>query len=74
MDITLPGLLADIRNLSYMFYGFAIIWAIIIGYLWTLSRQERDLRAEVEALKKSVDAASPKESEREVPSTRGKET
>lgn len=74
MDITLPGLLADIRNLSYMFYGFAIIWVVIIGYLWTLSRQERDLRAEVEELKKSVDAASPKESERAVPSTRGNET
>jgi CcmD family protein len=60
MDVTLPGLLADIRNLSYMFYGFAIVWVILIGYLWSLSRQERDLRAQVDELKKSVDASSQK--------------
>jgi CcmD family protein len=60
MDVTLPGLLADIRNLSYMFYGFAIVWVILIGYLWTLSRQERDLRVQVDELKKSVDVSSQK--------------
>jgi hypothetical protein len=60
MDVTLPGLLADIRNLSYMFYGFAIVWVILIGYLWTLSRQERDLRVQVDELKKSVDASAQK--------------
>jgi CcmD family protein len=60
MDVTLPGLLADIRNLSYMFYGFAIVWVILIGYLWTLSRQERDLRVQVDELKKSVDATAQK--------------
>ena len=62
MEVTLPGLLADIRNLSYMFYGFAIVWVILIGYLWSLSRQERDLRAQVDELKKSVDASSQRES------------
>ena len=62
MEVTLPGLLADIRNLSYMFYGFALIWVVVLGYLWAVSRQERDLNAELEELKKSIDAQSQKES------------
>ena len=62
MQVTLADLLADIRNLSYMFYGFALIWIVVLGYLWTVSRQERDLTAEVEELKKSIDSQSQKES------------
>ena len=62
MEVTLPGLLADIRNLSYMFYGFALIWLVVLGYLWAVSRQERDLTVEVEELKKSIDLPSQKES------------
>ena len=62
MEVTLAGLLADIRNLSYMFYGFALIWVVVIGYLWTVSRQERDLAEEIEELKKSIDLPSRKES------------
>jgi CcmD family protein len=62
MQVTLAGLLADIRNLSYMFFGFALIWVVVIGYLWTVSRQERDLSAEVEELKKSIDPQARKES------------
>ena len=62
MQVTLAGLLEDIRNLSYMFYGFALIWIVVLGYLWTVSRQERDLTAEVEELKKSIDPQSQNES------------
>ena len=62
MQVTLADLLADIRNLSYMFYGFALIWVIVLGYLWMVSRQGRDLKTEVEELKKSIDPQSKKES------------
>lgn len=62
MQVTLADLLADIRNLSYMFYGFALIWIVVLGYLWSVSRQERDLTAEIEELKKSIDPQSPKKS------------
>lgn len=62
MDVTLAGLLADIRNLSYMFYGFALIWVVVLAYLWSVSRQGRDLNAEVEELKKSIDPQSQKDS------------
>ena len=62
MQVTLAGLLADIRNLSYMFYGFAVIWVVVIGYLWTVSRQERDLADEIDELKKSINLPPHKES------------
>jgi CcmD family protein len=62
MEVTLAGLLADIRNLSYMFFGFALIWVVVLGYLWTVSRQGRDLDSEVEELKKSIDPESKRES------------
>ncbi len=62
MNPTLPGLLADIRNLSYLFVGFALIWVVVLGYIWTVSRQTRDLHAEIEELKNSVDPQSRKDS------------
>jgi CcmD family protein len=63
MQVTLQDLLAEIRNLSYLFYGYTVIWVIILGYLFTLSRRESHLRAEVDELKRSIEA----EPERERP-------
>ncbi len=54
MQVTLQDLLAEIRNLSYLFYGYTVIWVIILGYLFTLSRREQQLRAEIEELKKTA--------------------
>ncbi len=54
MDITLKDLLAEIRNLSYLFYGYGAIWLIVGAYVFLLSRRENKLRAEVEQLKKAV--------------------
>ncbi len=54
MQVTLQDLLAEIRNLSYLFYGYTVIWVIILGYLFTLSRREQNLRNEIEELKQST--------------------
>ena len=54
MDITLRDLLAEIRNLSYLFYGYTVIWVIVLGYMFTLSRREQNLRDQVEDLKKEI--------------------
>jgi CcmD family protein len=62
MNPTLPSLLADIRNLSYLFVGFALVWVVVLGYIWTVSRQTRDLHTEIEELKNSVDPQSRKDS------------
>ncbi len=54
MDVTLKDLLAEIRNLSYLFYGYTVIWVIILGYVYTLTRREQSLRNEIEELKRTV--------------------
>ncbi len=56
MDVTLKDILAEIRNLSYLFYGYSVIWIIILGYVFTLSRREQNLRGQVEELRRTVDA------------------
>ncbi len=61
MDVTLKDLLAEIRNLSYLFYGYTVIWVIILGYVFWLSRREQNLRDEVEELKKSIENETPRQ-------------
>ncbi len=56
MQVTLQDLLAEIRNLSFLFYGYTVIWVIILGYLFTLSRREQNLRNEIEELKKTANS------------------
>ncbi len=58
MDVTLRDVLAEIRNLAYLFYGYTVIWVIILGYIFTLARRERNLRDQVDELKKIVEEES----------------
>ncbi len=51
MEDLLKTILAEVRNLSYLFFGYAVIWILLFGYLYSLSRRERDLRNEIERLK-----------------------
>ncbi len=44
-------ILMEVRNLSYLFFGFAVIWIFLFAYMYSLSRRERDLQNEVERLK-----------------------
>jgi CcmD family protein len=55
MEVTLKDLLAEIRNLSFLFYGYTVIWVIILLYVFTLSRREKHLRDEIHDLKRSLD-------------------
>ncbi len=52
MQPTLQDLLAELHNLSYLFYGYTVIWVIILLYVFSLTRREQHLRDEIEALKK----------------------
>lgn len=56
MEITLKDLLAEIRNLSYLFYGYTVIWVLLLAYLYALSRRERNLREQIDELKKEIEA------------------
>ena len=55
MPVTLQDLLAEIRNLSFLFYGYSVIWVIIVGYIFWLTRREKDLRDEIDELRKQVE-------------------
>ncbi len=54
MEITLRDLLAEIRNLSYLFYGYTVIWVLVLAYIYSLSRREKNLREQIEELKKEI--------------------
>ncbi len=54
MEVTLKDLLAEIRNLSFLFYGYTVVWVIILGYVYTLTRREQSLRNEVEEMKQRM--------------------
>lgn len=60
MEPTLPDLLSDIRNLSFFFIGFTVIWVFVLSFAFTVSRREKNLRAEIEELKDAADASTPK--------------
>jgi CcmD family protein len=55
MEVTLRDVLAEIRNLSYLFYGYSVIWIIILGYIFTLTRREQSLRQQVQELTQAVE-------------------
>lgn len=52
MEDLLKDILREVRNLSYLFFAFGLIWALLFFYLWSLSRRERDLQREVDEMKK----------------------
>ena len=41
----------SIQNFDYLFTAFAILWVVVFGYFFFLTRQLADLRREVNALR-----------------------
>ncbi len=56
MDVTLKDILAEVRNLSYLFYGYTVIWVLLVGYIYSLTRREKDLRDQIDELKKEIES------------------
>lgn len=50
----------DERNFTYMFYGFAAAWLILVLYVVTLAARERNLKREVETLRKLLEGREAK--------------
>ncbi len=44
-------ILMEVRNLSYLFFAFGVIWLFLFAYMYSLSRREHDLEKEIEHLK-----------------------
>ena len=39
------------KNLNFLFAGFAVVWLLLLGYVFSLMRRQKRLEAEVEMLK-----------------------
>ena len=46
----------DNRNFLYMFYGFAVAWALVVLYVLTLVSREKKLREEMHRLKSMIES------------------
>ena len=46
----------DNRNFLYMFYGFAVAWALVVVYVLTLVSREKKLRDEMLRLKSMIES------------------
>lgn len=55
MEATLANLVADIRNLYWLFLTLGVLFAGLIGYLAIVSRDIQNLGSEIEMLKDSVE-------------------
>ena len=45
----------DLRNFTFMFYGFAAAWAILAIYAVSLMQRQSKINKQVESLKKMVE-------------------
>jgi CcmD family protein len=41
------------KNLGFLFAAYFIVWLLIVGYLFSLSRRQKKLTQEIEALKQT---------------------
>ena len=46
------------ENIGYLFAVFAIIWAVLFGYVFSLVRRQQQLRREIDLLKEMLDKES----------------
>lgn len=42
---------ATMKNLNFLFAAYAIVWLLIIGYLFSLARRQKKLAQEIETVK-----------------------
>ncbi len=42
------------ENAGYLFAAFAIVWAVVFGYVFFLSNRQRTLRREIDSLKNAL--------------------
>jgi CcmD family protein len=46
---------ASARNFTYLAYGLAAAWVILVIYLLTLIRREKSLRAQIDNLRRMLE-------------------
>jgi len=45
----------DVRNFTFMFYGFLAVWLILVLYVVSLVARERSIRKELARLKNMIE-------------------
>jgi CcmD family protein len=45
----------DVRNFTYMFYGFAAAWVIVLLYTMLLTSRDNKLRREMDRLRRMIE-------------------
>jgi CcmD family protein len=43
------------ENLGYLLAAFAVIWAVVFGYVLVMQRKQRQLQRQITLLQKSLD-------------------
>ncbi len=39
------------ENLSYLFAGYAVVWLLLFGYLFSITRRQKQIEKEIQMLK-----------------------
>jgi CcmD family protein len=50
--------MVETRNLTYMFYGFAAAFLILLVYVMSLAGRERKLRGELDRVRRMIEIPS----------------
>ena len=49
----------SMKNLNFLFAAYAIVWLLIIGYLFSLSRRQKKLAQEIETVRQQSKFLTP---------------
>lgn len=63
MEDLLKEILKEVRNLSYLFFAFGIIWLFLFGYMYSISRRQNALRRELDEIKRQRGEAEQEDGE-----------
>lgn len=55
----------DVRNLTFLFYGFLAAWLIVILYVVSIASRERKLRQELDRVKRLIEEREPEQTAHE---------
>jgi len=44
-----------VENLGYLLAAYAVIWAVVFGYILAMQRKQRRLQRQIDRLQKSAD-------------------
>jgi len=50
----------DTRNFTFMFYGFAAAWIILVVYILMMASRERKLKQQLNSLRSMIDYKEPR--------------